>query len=150
MHTRHNHTIHLDTKTLILSIHQHQQSYTSHKSNRKHNIHHIPYTNIDHISTPTAKPLSSATAATQPTFSNTTHSHYKRHKTSMLHIYIYIYIDCLYASIGTRGNNKMLHVHNSTPHVSSEEKRVWDELDEKKQKEIPIITTINIRHNTCP
>ena len=39
-----------DETTLILPIQEHLSS-TCHNTNRKHNIHHTPYTNIQHTST---------------------------------------------------------------------------------------------------
>ena len=42
----------LHDETLILPIHEHLQLHaTPHNTNRKHNIHHIPYTNIQYTST---------------------------------------------------------------------------------------------------
>ena len=40
---------HLDDETLTLPIHEHLQLHAS--QYRKHNIHHIPYTNTQHTST---------------------------------------------------------------------------------------------------
>ena len=43
---------HLHDKTLILPIHEHLQLHAlQYNTNRKHNIHHTPYTNIQHTST---------------------------------------------------------------------------------------------------
>ena len=41
---------HLNDETLILPIHEHLQLHAS-NLNRKHNMHYIPYTNIQHTST---------------------------------------------------------------------------------------------------
>ena len=41
---------HLHVETLILPIHEHLQLYAS-QYKQKHNIHHTPYTNIQHTST---------------------------------------------------------------------------------------------------
>ena len=41
---------HLHDETLMLSIHDHLQLH-AHITNRNHNIHHTPYTNIQHTST---------------------------------------------------------------------------------------------------
>ena len=72
---------HLHDETLKLPFTS-TYSSTPHNTNRKHNIHHIPYTNTQHISTLQGykKTLFLTTAATQQTFPQTPHSHYNRHK----------------------------------------------------------------------
>ena len=65
-------------------------SSTRHNTNRKHNIHHTPYTNIQHTSK--AKTLSSTTAITQQTSHRRPHIHYNRHKNKHAP---YTYIYCL-------------------------------------------------------
>ena len=94
---------------------------TRHILNRKHNIHHILYTNIQHTLTlQGSKTLSTTTAATQQTFPQThrlTHSHYNRHKKQTGAIYICTSIVSRHQA--TRGNNKILRI--PPPHSSSEE-----------------------------
>ena len=72
-------------------------SSTPHNTSRKHNIHHIPYTNTQHTSTlqSSINPLFLTTTATQQTFPQTSHSHYNRHKNKHAS---YTYNYCLYAS----------------------------------------------------
>ena len=107
---------HLHDDTLILPIHEHLQLHAS-QYKHKHNIHHTPYTNIQHNSIVQGKkkPLSLTTATTQQTNPQTPHSHYNRHKTNMRHIHTSI----VSRHLATRGNNKILHT--SPPHNSCSE-----------------------------
>ena len=88
-----------------------------HNTNRKHNIHHIPYTNIQHTSTPQGykKPLSNngrstTNIPTDPHIVTTTDT-----KTNMCHIHTSI----VSRHLATRGNNKILCT--PPPHISSSE-----------------------------
>ena len=74
-------------------------SSTRQDTNKKHNIHHTPYTNILQHSK-AKKTLSLTTAATQQTFPQTPTSIVSRHQ-------------------ATSGNNKILHT--PAPHISSSE-----------------------------
>ena len=88
MHTRHKHTTSaLHNETLIFHIHKHLQLHAS-QYRQKHNIHHIPYTNIQHTSTLQAKHY------LLPWPLHNKHSHYNRHQNKLAP---YIYIYCLYA-----------------------------------------------------
>ena len=95
-------------------------SSTPHKTNRKHNIHHIPYTNIHHTST---------LQGSKPTIFNngryTTNISIDPHtvtttdiKTNMRHIHTSI----VSRHLATRGNNKILRT--PPPHISSTEERL--------------------------
>ena len=74
-------------------------SSTPHNTHRKHNIHHMPYTNIQ--LTPMPKTSSLTTAATQQTFPQTPTVTTTDIKTNMRYIHTYIVI-------ATRCNNKIL------------------------------------------
>ena len=74
-------------------------SSTRHNTNRKHNIHHTPYTNIQTLRG-SKNPLSLTTAATQQTFPKKTHNHYNRHKNNKRHIHTSI----VSRNLATRGN----------------------------------------------
>ena len=95
-------------------------SSTSHNTSRKHNIHHIPYTNTQHTSTLQGskphyfqqRPLLNKHSHRPP------HSHYNIHKNIMRHIHTYI----VSRHLATRGNNKILRT--PPPHISSSEQRL--------------------------
>ena len=79
---------HLHDETLILPIHEHIQLHASQYKQKTHNIHHTPYTNIQHSKTKKTT-LSLTTVTTQQTFP---HNHYNRHKNKHAP---YTYIYCL-------------------------------------------------------
>ena len=85
---------------------QHMHHYNT---NRKHNIHHIPYTNIQHNSTlqgsKVQNPLSSTTPATQQHCHRPPKSHYNRQKKHVP----YIYITYFYASSHERQYQNIAH-----------------------------------------
>ena len=95
-------------------------SSTLHNTNRKHNIHHIPNTNTQHIST--------LQGQKNTIFNNgryTTNIHTDPHivttpdiKTNMRHIHTSI----VSRHLATRGNNKILRT--PPPHTSSSEERL--------------------------
>ena len=95
-------------------------SSTPHNTNRKHNIHHIPYTNTKHTSTLQGlkKPLFLTTTATQQSSHRPPHSHYNRQKTNMRHIHTSI----VSRHLSTRSNNKILRT--PPPHTSSSDERL--------------------------
>ena len=67
-------------------------SSTPHNTNRKHNIHHTPYTHTTYFNTPQLKnPLFSTMAATQQTFPQTPTDIKNKHVP-------YTHIYCIYAS----------------------------------------------------
>ena len=94
-------------------------SSTPHNTNRKHNIHHIPYTNTQHTLT--------LQGSKNTIFNNgcyTTNIPTDTHtvtttdiKTNMRPIYTYI----VYRHLATRGTNKILRT--PPPHTSSSEER---------------------------
>ena len=88
-------------------------SSTPHNTNRKHNIHHIPYTNTQHTSTLQGKKktLFLTTAATQQTDPHTVTT--TDIKTNMRHRHTSI----VSRHLATRGNNKILRT--PPPHTSS-------------------------------
>ena len=91
-------------------------SPTPHNTNRKHNIHHTPYTNIQHTSTlqGSKKLLSLTTAATQQHSHKPPHSYYNKHK-NLRHIQTSI----VSRHLATRGDNKILRTR--PPYISSSE-----------------------------
>ena len=93
-------------------------SSTHHNTNKKHNIHHIPYTNTQHTSTlqGSRNPRFLTTAATQQTFPQTVTT--TDTKTNMRHIHTSI----VSRHLATRGNNKILRT--PPPHISSSEERL--------------------------
>ena len=123
-------------------------SSTPHNTNRKHNIHHIPTQTDNILQHSKAKTLFLTTAATQPTFPQTPHSHYNRHKTNMRHIHTSI----VSRHLATRGNNKILRT--PPPHISSSEGRLPASLvapwpTQNKQISLPQnILTQSRRQNT--
>ena len=93
---------------------------TRHNTNRKHNIHHTPYTNIQHTSTLQGSntPLSLTTAATQQTLPQIpTQSQQQTYKQACAIIFIHTSI--VSRHLATRGNNKILRT--PPPHISSSE-----------------------------
>ena len=84
---------------------------TLHNTNRKYNIYHIPI----HKHSKDQEPLSSTTAATLQTLTQTPLSHYNIYKNKLAP---YTHIYCI-LHLATRGNNKILR----TPplHISSSE-----------------------------
>ena len=84
-------------------------SSTRHNSNRKHNIHHTPYTNIQHTSTLSLTIFNiggyTTNIPTDPHTIITTDV-----KTNMLHIHTFI----VSMHLATRGNNKIIvHLHHT-------------------------------------
>ena len=90
-------------------------SSTPHNTNRKHNIHHIHYTNTQHTSTldGSKNPLFLTMAATHQTFPHTVTT--TDIKTNMRNIHTSI----VSRHLATRGNNKILR--RPPPHISSSE-----------------------------
>ena len=90
---------------------------TRHNTNREHNIHHIPYTNIHHTSQLQnsithylqQRPLPNKHSHIPP------HNHYTIHKNNMHHIHTSI----VSRHLATRGNNKILHT--PPPHINVSE-----------------------------
>ena len=80
-------------------------SSTPHNTNRKHNIHHIHYTNTQHTSRLQGLKTLFLTTATTQKHSTTTDI-----KTNMCHIHTYI----VSRHLATRGNNKILHTLHHT------------------------------------
>ena len=107
---------HMHDETLILPIHEDLQLHAS-QYNRKHNIHHTPYTNIQQTST--------LQGSKSTIFNNgryTTHIPTYPHtvtttdiKTNLRHIHTSI----VSRHPATRGNNKILRT--PPPHISSSE-----------------------------
>ena len=95
--TKHSHTPYTST-----------YSSTPHNTNRKHNIHHIPYTNTQHTSTLQGRYTTNI--STDPHTVTTTDI-----KTNMRHIHTSI----VSRHLATRGNNKILRT--PPPHTSSSE-----------------------------
>ena len=87
-------------------------SSTRHNTNRKHNIHHTPYTNILQHSK-AKKTLSLTTAATQQTLPQTPTQSLQQTFKNMRHIHTSI----VSMHLATRGNNKILRT--PPPHISS-------------------------------
>ena len=90
---------------------------TPHNTNRKHNIHPIPYTNTQHTSTLQGKknyfqqrPLHNKHSHIPP------HSHYNIHKTNMRHIHTSI----VSRHLATRGNNNILRTPPPPISISKE------------------------------
>ena len=109
---------HLHDETLTLPIHEHLQLHAS-QTNRKHNIHHILYTNSQHTSTLQSYKKTifnngryTTNIPTDPHTVTTTDI-----KTNMRHIHTSI----VSRHLGTRGNNKILRT--PAPHISSSEER---------------------------
>ena len=92
-------------------------SFTPHISNRKHNIHHIPYGPTQTYNNTLKlkhylhqRPLHNKHSHRPPT-----HSHYNTHKTNMRHIHTSI----VSRHLATRGNGKILRI--PPPHISNSE-----------------------------
>ena len=108
---------HLHDETLTLPIHEHLQLHAS-QYNRKHNNHHIPYTNTQHTSTLQGFKKKTifnngrytTNIPTDPHTVTTTDI-----KTNMRHIHTSI----VSRHLATRGNNKILRT--PPPHTSSSE-----------------------------
>ena len=91
-------------------------SSTCHNKNRKHNIHHTPYTNILHTSTLQGKKNYFEQQPLHSTHSHRTHTVTTTDiKTNMRHIHTSI----VSMHLATRGNNKILCT--PPPHISSSE-----------------------------
>ena len=103
---------HLHDEILVLPIHDDLQLHAS-QYKQKHNIHHTPYTNIQHISTLQGKKtLSLTTAATQQTFPQTPNNHYNRHKNK--HAPYTWHASIVSRHLATRGNKKYCaHLHHA-------------------------------------
>ena len=111
--TKHSHSPYLST-----------YSSTPHNTNRKHNIHHIPYPNTQHTSTLQGKKITIfnnwryttniPTDPPPPPHTVTTTDI----NTNMHHIHISI----VSRHLATRGNNKILRT--PPPHISSSEERL--------------------------
>ena len=100
MYTRDNYTCMMkDSYLPYTSIY----SSTRYNTNRKHNIHHIPYTNTQHT-LQGLKKHSSTTAATQQTFPQTPAVTITDIKTNMSHLHTSI----VYMHLAIRGNNTIL------------------------------------------
>ena len=95
-------------------------SSTPHNTNRKHNIHHIHYTNTQILQHSKAKTLFLTMATTQQTFPQTPpHTVTTTDiKTNMHHIHTSI----VSRHLDTRGNNKILRA--PPPHISNSEERL--------------------------
>ena len=108
-----------------MTKHSHSQytstySSTPHNINRKHNIHHIPYTNTQHTSTLQGQKNTifnngryTTNISTDPHTVTTTDI-----KTNMRHIHTSI----VSRHLATRGNNKILRT--PPPHISSSKVRL--------------------------
>ena len=80
-------------------------------TNRKYNIHHTPYTNIQHTSTPQGSKTTTFNNGRYTTnFPQTPHSHYNRHKNKYAP-----YTSIVSRHLATRDNNKILHT--PPPHI---------------------------------
>ena len=90
-------------------------SSTHHNTNKKHNIHHTPYTNIQHTSTLQGylqqRRLHNKHSHRSP------HSHHNRHKNNMRNVHTSI----VSRHLATRGNSKILRT--PPPHISSCDKQ---------------------------
>ena len=92
-------------------------STTRHNTNKKHNIHHTPYTNTQHTSTLQGYKTTIFNNGRYTTNIPTDppHNHNNIHKTNMRHIHTSI--DSRH--LATRGNNKILRT--PPPHICSSE-----------------------------
>ena len=103
--TKHSHFPYTSTRSSI-----------PHNTNRKHNIHHILYTNIQYISTlQCSKPTIFNNSRYTTNIPTDLHTVITTDKTNMYHIHTYI----VSKHLATRGNNKKTH----TPplHIGSSE-----------------------------
>ena len=120
-------------------------SSTPHNTNRRHNIHHIPYTNTQHTSTLQGKKNNGRYTTNIPTDSHTVTT--TDIKANMRHIHTYI----VPRHLATKGNNKILRT--PPPHTSSSEERLprltRRTLAQLKQISLPqIILAPSRRQNT--